>query len=203
MRKLKVKSKIILMCVLVGGMMACSKNDKPETEENNTEKHTFSLTLENKDNVSEKIEFSGEGTVGEGGGAIYRKREIGDEKIHDVDYIIGEVDKPNSIYGVLKLDDDKMPETTFKKIEDGGGTQLTIRPKGTDDYYHSVSGKVKVTNLKYALLMPEDGAASFVLEFEGDFIKNSFFESEAEGVYSGKGKVVILENKEMGSYKAP
>lgn len=203
MRKLKVKSKIILIFILVGGIMACSKNNKPETEDAQTEKHTFSLTLENKDDDSEKIEFSGEGIVGEGGGAIYRKREIGDEKIHDVDYIIGEVDKPNSIYGVLKLDDNKMPETTFKKIEDGGGTQLTIRPKGTDDYYHSISGEVKVTNLKYAILMPGDGAASFVLEFEGDFIKNSFFESEAEGVYSGKGKITILENKEMGSYKAP
>lgn len=55
MRKLKVKNKIILMFILVGGIIACSKNNKPENEDVQTEKHTFSLTLENKDDASEKI----------------------------------------------------------------------------------------------------------------------------------------------------
>ena len=49
-------------------MTACNKKNKPETEDVQTEKHTFSLTLENKEDASEKIEFSEEGIVGEGWG---------------------------------------------------------------------------------------------------------------------------------------
>lgn len=58
---------------------ACSSDDEAtgsEDKENNTEKHTFSLTLENKENASEEIAFSGEAIIGEKGGAIYKKEKL-------------------------------------------------------------------------------------------------------------------------------
>lgn len=164
--------------------------------------HTFEITLINNEDASDKVTFSGEMPLDKGG-AVYTDKTVGSERIHEIMLNIGKTDKPNSIFGILNLDDNKQPIPEIIKVEEGGGANLIIHPKDTEDYYNSVSGSITVKDLKYALVMPNNGAAAFTLNFEGAFIKNAMVAVDAENTYKATGTITIAENKEMGTYKQP
>lgn len=201
-----LKNKIGLGVLFIGlVLMSCSKSDKnsEKEEETSTGIHTFEVTLVNTDDASDKITFSGEMPMDQGG-AVYTDKTIGSERIHEIMLNIGKTDKPNSIFGLLNLDDNKQPISEFIKAEDGaGGASLTIRPKDTEDYYQSVSGLITVKDLRYAMVMSSNGVAAFTLDFEGEFIKNARVVRDAEVTYKATGTLTIAENKEMGTYKKP
>lgn len=195
----------LLAFFAVMAISGCSNENSIEKEEEETTEgvHTFEVTLVNKEDASDKITFSGEMPMDQGG-AVYTDKTIGSERIHEIMLNIGKTDKPNSIFGLLNLDDNKQPIPEFIKAEDGaGGASLTIRPKDTEDYYQSVSGSITVKDLKYATVMPSKGSAAFTLDFEGEFIKNAMVVRDAEATYEATGTLTIAENKEMGTYKKP
>lgn len=198
----------LLAFFAIVAISGCSKgNDNKHTEKEEALElegmHTFEITLINTEDASDKVTFSGKMPINKGG-AAYTDKTIGSERIHEIMLNIGTMDKPNSIFGRLNLDDNKQPIPEITKLEEGGGgANLIIHPKDTDDYYNSVSGSIKVNNLKYAMVMPTKGSASFTIEFTGKFIKNAMVTINAESTYEATGKITIAENKEMGSYKEP
>lgn len=202
---IRLKSKIGIGMLFMGlALMSCSKNSEKEKEEETPAGvHTFEITLTNIDDASDKVVFSGEMPLDQGG-AVYTDKTVGSERIHQIMLNIGKTDKPNSIFGLLNLDDNKQPIPEFIKAEDGaGGANLTVRPKDTEDYYQSVSGSITVKDLRYAMVMASNGAAAFTLDFEGEFIKNARVVRDAEATYKASGTIKIAENKEMGAYKKP
>lgn len=162
--------------------------------------HSFNVTLISRDDASDKVEYSGTVPT-DHGNAIYSHRPESEETIHHITMLLGELDETGSIFGIVQLDDDRQPIPKIKGALEQDGTLLVIRPEGTDDLYVAVSGTIKVSELKYALIAPSGGAASFILEFEGIFQKNETEIKEGAMGYKGSGKIIINPEGGFGAYK--
>src|SRR5690606_32126341 len=164
------------------------------------EDHSFEITLVSRDNPDDTIDYSG--TVpSDHGNAIYANRPAGEESIHHITMLLGEMEESGSIFAIVQLDDDRQPFPKFMESEGQQGTLMAIRPKGTNDQYVAVSGTLKFSELKYALVASTGGAASFILEFEGIFQKNGTEIGEGAMGYRGSGKITINPEKGFGTYK--
>lgn len=204
MKTIKSISTIFLFSLLISAALSsCSKSSSESVDEENNAsgEHTYDVTLINKDNASNKVEYRG-GLPLDEARAIYRYRTMSDETEHSITMLFGKLDEVGSIYGNFDLDDDKQPYTKLGaySLQDGG--TLTIRPAGTKDMYISTSGTLTFSDLKYALPTSAAGAACYTLKFEGDFDKYTDGEKTDE-IYQGSGTFVISPQDDMGTYKAP
>lgn len=204
MKKVQTLSRTLLFALLMSvAFVGCSKDDNGSSEvakDDNqpNEEHSFDITLVNTIDESETITFS-RTVPTEEGNALYRDRTISGERDHSITMLIGELDEPGSVFGILDLQDNKRPFPTLRTAIEQEGCMITIRPEGTDDYYTSVSGTVNFSNLKYVFIL-SSGAACFTLEFEGLFAKNSII-GDGEATFHGTGTIVISPEKDMGVYK--
>jgi len=199
----KYPIRIVLLCLTF--LVAACGSDKDELPGDDLgggtgEDHSFDITLVSREDPEDKIEYSG-AVPTDHGNAIYAHRPGSEESIHHITMLLGEMDETGSIFGIVQLDDDRQPYPNFKESHQEEGTLMVIRPKGTDDQYVSISGSLKFSELKYALVATTAGAASFVLEFEGIFQKNGTEIEEGARGYRGSGEIVINPEKGFGSYK--
>lgn len=207
MKKIRSLSKALLITLLTGVTIAsCGKNEKiPGEDEGNyiliRANHTFDVTLVNKVDAADVVEYAGEAPNDEAA-AIYRNRTISGETEHSITMLFGELDEVGSIYGNFDLDTDDQPFTALGPYHLENGGTLTIRPKGTTDVYISTSGTMTFSGLKYALPTSAVGAACYTLKFEGDFEKYTDGR-KTENTFRGSGTFVISPEDDMGTYKAP
>lgn len=204
MKTIKSISSIFLFSLLIGATLSsCSKsnNGSVDEEDNASGEHTYNITLINKGDASNKVEYRG-GLPLDEARAIYRYRTISDEIEHSITMLFGKLEEVGSIYGNFDLDDSKQPFTKLGgySLQDGG--TLTIRPEGTTDMYISTSGTLTFSDLKYALPTSAVGAACYTLKFEGDFDKYTDGDKTDE-TYQGSGTFVISPQDDMGTYKTP
>lgn len=204
MKMIKSISTIFVFTLFIGATLtSCSKSSSESVDEENNAsgEHTYDVTLINKDNASNKVEYRG-GLPLDEARAIYRYRTMSDETEHSITMLFGKLEEVGSIYGNFDLNDEKQPFTKLGgySLQDGG--TLTIRPEGTKDMYISTSGTLTFSDLKYALPTSAAGAACYTLKFEGDFDKYTDGEKTDE-IYQGSGTFVISPQDDMGTYKAP
>src|SRR5690606_4173632 len=207
MNNIQALSKKILFMLLIGAAFtSCSKSDKGSGAEEEGETtagadHTFDVTLVNKADASNAIEYKG-AVPNDEARAIYRNRTISGETEHSITMVFGKLEKAGSIYGNFDLDDDDQPFTELGAYHLADGGTLEIRPEGTADLYTSVSGTLTFSGLKYARPTAAIGAACYTLKFEGDFEKYTSG-AKSDGTYHGSGTFVISPEDDMGTYKAP
>lgn len=204
MKTIQSISTIFLFTLLTSAALtSCSKSSSESIDEENNAsgEHTYDLTLINKANATNKVEYKGALPIDEAR-AIYRYRTISDEIEHSITMLFGKLETVGSIYGNFDLDDSKQPFTKLGgySLQDGG--TLTIRPEGTTDMYISTSGTLTFSDLKYALPTSAVGAACYTLKFEGDFDKYTDGDKTDE-TYQGSGTFVISPQNDMGTYKTP
>jgi len=196
--------KIMLMLLVFVVFTACSKSEKDPIESDNDPsiaEHTFDITLVNKSDGSETVEYKG-AVPTDKGNAIYKDLTISGNRDHSVTMLLGKRGEPGNIFGIINLDDNNQPIPKLRTAVEQDGSVLMITPEGKDDYYNSVSGTVKFSDLKYALPISSSGAACFTLKFSGDFEKNSG-RGTGTHIYQGTGTIVVSPEKKMGTYKAP
>lgn len=207
MKKIHSLSKALLFILLTGVTMAsCSKNEKSPGADEADEiltgaNHTFDITLVNKVDAVDVVEYAGEVPTDKGR-AIYRNRTISGETDHSITMLLGELEEVGSIYGNFDLDADDQPYTALGPYHLQNGGTLTIRPEGTTDMYISTSGTTTFSGLKYALPTSVVGAACYTLNFEGDFEKYTDGK-KTDDIFRGEGTFVISPQDDMGTYKAP
>lgn len=203
MKKIQSIFKTLLFALLIGVIpIGCSTDsDTPEEEEDkDAAEHTIDITLVNKADASDKIEYK-DALPLEEGNAMYKNRTTD----HSITMILGDHEEVGSIYGHFEMETEDQP---FTKLMDRSGKDaalLEIRPIGTDDHYISLSGTVKFSDLKYALVVPTSGGACFTLKFEGEFRKyvGGMMDGLSDDIYEGTGTIVVSPLKDMGTYKAP
>lgn len=203
MKKIQLLSQTWLLALLIGVIaIGCSTDsDTPEEEEDKgTTEHTIDITLVNKADDSDKIEYK-DALPSSEGNAAYKNRTTD----HSITMILGDYEEVGSIYGHFDMEDEDQPYTKLMDRSGKNAALLEIRPKGTADHYISLSGTVKFSNLKYALVLPTNGGACFTLEFEGEFRKyvGGMMEGISDDTYEGTGTIVVSPLKDMGTYKAP
>ncbi|MEC3881302.1 hypothetical protein [Parapedobacter sp. 10938] len=207
MTNIQALSKKILFVLLIGAAFTgCSKDDKgPDNKEEEETTagadHTFDVTLVNKADAANTIEYKGAAPNDEAR-AIYRNRTISGETEHSITMLFGKLEEAGSIYGNFDLDDDDQPFTELGPYHLADGGVLEIRPEGTADLYTSVSGTLTFSDLKYALPTASVGAAAYTLKFEGDFAKYTSG-TKSDETYHASGTFVISPEDDMGTYKAP
>jgi len=196
------KSLLITLFLIGATLTSCMKSeiesDRQEDEKIFGTTHNFDITLVNNATNSETIKFSGTVPIDDGN-ALYRNKSVSGISDHSITLILGKLDEAGSVFGILNLKEDKQPITELKDVVGQKGGLITIRPKGTEDYFTSTSGTLKVSDLMYALPTLSSGAASFKLEFDGVFEKNN----KEDQTYKGSGTITIIPEKAMGSYKKP
>lgn len=202
LKKHLTKSVLFTLFIAVASS-GCGKSDPVNSveEEDSGAEHTYNITLVNKADPSETIKYTGSEPIDKGN-AIYKNLVISGERDHSIYLLLGEIDGSGSIYGDIALDDDKEALPRLRNVLEKEGSLLTIRPKGSDDHYTSLSGTITLSDLKYALALSTSGAASFTLKFKGDFEKNNGI-GEGTHLYEGTGTILISPNKKMGTYKTP
>lgn len=207
MKNIQSLPKTILLALLMGiAFTSCSKDGKgPDNEEEEETTagadHTFDVTLVNKADAADAIEYKGAAPNDEAR-AIYRNRTVSGETEHSITMVFGKLEEAGSIYGNFDLDDDDQPFTELGPYHLADGGVLEIRPKGTADLYISVSGTLTFSDLKYARPTAAVGAAAYTLKFEGDFEKRTNGDWTDDS-YHGSGTFVISPEDDMGTYKAP
>src|SRR5690606_1017239 len=153
MTNIQALSKKILFVLLIGAAFTgCSKSDNGQGNEEEGETtagadHTFDVTLVNKADASNTIEYKGAAPNDEAR-AIYRNRTISGETEHSITMLFGKLEEAGSIYGNFELDDDGQPFTELGPYHLADGGVLEIRPEGTGDLYTSVSGTLTFSDLK-------------------------------------------------------
>lgn len=205
MKKIQSLSNTLLSALLIGVLLVgCSTDsnapEEEEKEEKGASEHTIDITIVNKTDASDKIEYK-DALPSDKGNAMYKNGATG----HSITMILGEHEEAGSIYGYFEMENEAQP---FTKLMDRSGKDaalLEIRPAGTDDHYISLSGTVKFSDLKYALVLPTNGGARFTLEFEGEFRKyvGGTMDGISDDIYEGTGTIVVDPLKDMGTYKAP
>jgi len=207
MRTIQSLPKTILLVLLIGvAFTSCSKSDNGKGNEEEPETaagadHSFDVTLVNKADAADAVEYKG-ALPSDEARAIYRNRTISGETEHSITMVFGKLEEVGSIYGNFDLDDDDQPFTELGAYHLVDGGTLEIRPEGTVDLYTSVSGTLTFSGLQYALPTASVGAAAYTLKFEGDFEKRTSG-TKSDDTYHGSGTFVISPQDDMGTYKTP
>ncbi|MDT0294605.1 hypothetical protein ACFQ3R_04420 [Mesonia ostreae] len=160
--------------------------------------HSFEITLVKE---SETIEYS-DAVPNNQGGAIYNDQKSftdgQEDRNRTIMMFIGK--KYNrgkaGVFGIIRVNENWSPFTIIKRGDKTAST-LYVRPKENGDEFIGISGTLNFSNLKFALPVPITGAASFTLDFEGDFLRNG----KKEDVFKGSGTIVISPNRQMGTYE--
>lgn len=183
---------------------ASDDNEKEKVADNKKEKafdadHTFDIRLV-KD--SEIIEFSGSVPSDEGGAIYNDQKSVSNEKGDRDRTIMMFIGKKYNrgaagVFGIFRIDENWKPITHIQHAVKNA-SNLSIRPEENGNTYSAISGTLTFSNLKFVLPMPNNGAASFSLEFEGDFQKDT----TKEDIFQGSGTIVLSPKRQMGIYKA-
>lgn len=171
-------------------------DDKKEKEADAD--HTFNITLVKG---SETIEYLGAVPNNEGGAIYNNQKSLSDEqgdRNRTIMMFIGKKYNRGAagVFGIFRVDENWKPITNIKRGEKNA-SNLSIRPKEKGDEFTAISGTLNFSNLKFVLPMPNNGAAAFTLDFEGDFQKNT----NKGDIFHGSGTIVLSPNRKMGVYK--
>lgn len=218
MKLFQIKFKTLLLLLFVGFSFCSCGNEKKDNKTKNeldssskqvnkasskkTDKdkragdkdHSIDIELAKG---SKTIEYS-DAIPNDEGNALYKNsKQISGGRKRTITTSIGDYndDKPG-IFGIFRVDENLKPLPNFKQEGEKLST-LLIRTNETDDYYQAISGTLSFSNLKFALILPNNGAACFTLEFEGEFQKNN----DKKDIYQGSGKIVLSPKSKMGVYK--
>lgn len=202
---------LIFMLLISTAFTSCNNKKKDAIDDDKKEKvadnkkekvanadHTFNITLVKG---SETVEYSGAVPNNEGGAIYSDQKSLTDEqggRDRTIMMFIGKKYNRGAagIFGILRVDENWKPFTNIKQGSINA-SNISIRPKEKGDHYTAISGTMTFSNLKFALPIPQNGAACFTLDFEGDFQKNT----NNEGIFHGSGTIVLSPNREMGVYK--